>query len=271
LPNRTYSNKSKFAADQALQTLTGRPAVVWFTADILGSAAKVFGGMPKSPTRTSSVPDEVLLQLASLARVPADEREGFYDSVRDGVQTAWELDELANSGHAWKKSGTLVRAAKAALNLYEELANLKQKESDWVQKILDQSQGLLGEKVSESRSAAHQLATLLNLAVGEPPSVVVSRPHQAGRKSSAVKNPNLQNFVFQLLIYARTSGGNLSHEKNIGRGTLLPAVKLLVPYLPEGFEPNSLSMSTYQRLKKSLRETERAVEKLEQYWSSDHS
>jgi hypothetical protein len=219
----------------------------------------------------SLVPDEVLLQLAELARVPAEEREEFYNFVREGVQTAWELDELANSGRAWNKSGALVRAAKAALNLYEELANLKQKERDWVQKILDQGQGFLGKKVPELRSSAYRLATLLNLAIGKPFSAVVSGPHQAGRKSGAVKNPNFQNFVFQLLIYTRTSGGNLSHEKNIGRGTLLEAVKLLAPYLPEGFEPSSLSMSTYQRLKHSLSETERAVEQLDQYWSSDQS
>jgi hypothetical protein len=219
--------------------------------------------MSQPPTAKPPPPDEVLLQLAGLARIPAENYKLFFELAREGVQLAWETDELANSGRAWTKSASLVRAAKASLNLYEELGNLKQKERAWLQKILVQSQGFLGTELSEVRSAAYRLAALLNVAIGKPPSAVVSSPHQAGRKSSAVKNPNFQNFVFQLLIYASTCGGNLSLEKNIGKGTLLTALELLAPHLPDGFEPSTLSMSTYQRLKDSLRETEKAVENLD--------
>jgi hypothetical protein len=271
-PIGPYPNKFRPAKGQdLLPVVTGKVPRGPIGLALTFSGWWALGLMSKPPTATPLVPDEVLLQLAGLARIPAEEREEFYDFVREGVQTAWELNELANSGRAWNKSGALVRAAKAALNLYEELANLKQKERDWVQKILDQSQGLLGEEVLKLRGTAYQLATLLNLAIGKPPSVVVPGPHQAGRKSSAVKNPNFQNFVFQLLIYTRTSEGNLSLEKNIGRGTLLSAVELLAPYLPEGFERNSLSMSTYQRLKDSLSETEKTAEKLDRHWSDDQS
>ena len=38
------------------------------------------------------VPDAVLRQLADLALIPAEQREFFFDVVRDNVQTAWDLD-----------------------------------------------------------------------------------------------------------------------------------------------------------------------------------
>jgi hypothetical protein len=44
-------------------------------------------------------------------------------------------------------------------------------------------------------------------------------------------------------------GGRLTLEKNIVRGSLIKAIKILAEHLPDGFVPDPVSTSTLQRLK----------------------
>ena len=82
------------------------------------------------------VPDAILLRLTDLARVPADQRQFFFDSVRRNVQLAWELDALVKP---WltNKNGAALRVA--ALDLYEVLGNLNKDERKSIGRILDKS------------------------------------------------------------------------------------------------------------------------------------
>ena len=59
-----------------------------------------------------------------------------------------------------------------------------------------------------------------------------------------------QDFVFNLLISTRTAGGTLTLDKDVpSYGSLITAIKILTPYLPDGFVPRRFSSSTLQRLK----------------------
>src|SRR5262249_13901430 len=77
-----------------------------------------------------------------------------------------------------------------------------------------------------------------------------------GRRPGTTKAEVFQDFIFQLLNFVSTGGGKLSLEKNIEKGSLITAIDLLTPYLPDGFA-TKLSAQTLQRLKDSFREAEK--------------
>jgi hypothetical protein len=54
-------------------------------------------------------------------------------------------------------------------------------------------------------------------------------------------------FVVKLRRAARAAGGRLGLQKNIEKGPLLEAIKILAPHLPDGFVPKPMSTSTLQR------------------------
>jgi hypothetical protein len=54
-------------------------------------------------------------------------------------------------------------------------------------------------------------------------------------------------FVVKLRRAARAAGGRLGLQKNIAKGPLLEAIKILAPHLPDGFVPKPMSTSTLQR------------------------
>jgi hypothetical protein len=79
----------------------------------------------------------------------------------------------------------------------------------------------------------------------EPPR---PRAHQRGRRPGTVKNPRFRVFIRKLKHAAKDHGGRLGLQKNISKGALLDAIKLLAPHLPDGFVPKRLSASTLQRI-----------------------
>ena len=203
--------------------------------------------------RPSSVPDNVLRQLAKLARVPAKQREFFFDEVRMHVQTACELNGLVKQGLATKRSKTLARAA---TDLYDTLGSLGNREGALINGILSKG-GFVFGKISNGgvtglKEIAYQIALLSSLVTGKPrPRYPHQSPQQRkrGRKSGGVKNWIFQNFVFDLLISTATANGKLTLEKNGAFGTLIDALDMLAPHLPDGFVPQPLPASTFQRLK----------------------
>ena len=57
-----------------------------------------------------------------------------------------------------------------------------------------------------------------------------------------MKHGTFQNFVFDLFISTTEAGGNLTLDKDVPLyGTLIAAIEMLAPYLPEGFGPRGLS------------------------------
>ena len=69
------------------------------------------------------MPKAVLRRLAELARVPAEQRTFFFESVLENVQTARELDGLAKGVLATKNGAALQRTASY---LEEMLSKLNQ-------------------------------------------------------------------------------------------------------------------------------------------------
>jgi hypothetical protein len=103
------------------------------------------------------------------------------------------------------------------------------------------------------QQSVRQLADLFSIAVGK--SLPVSHKDRAKRERT-VKDATFQNFVRNLLIHADWTGGSLTFEKNIGRGTLIDAINLLAEHLPSGVvpPPDKLPLSTLQRIKSRYRD-----------------
>src|SRR5450759_1864833 len=79
-----------------------------------------------------TLPRDVALQVADLARVPAQEQEPFCDAVCDSVRMAWE-----RVGGAVSKPGpALIKAAKAARTLNEAFGSLNKTDRAWIDKLL---------------------------------------------------------------------------------------------------------------------------------------
>ena len=79
----------------------------------------------------------------------------------------------------------------------------------------------------------------------EPPR---PRAHRRGRRPGTAKNPRFRVFLRKLTNAAKDYGGRLGLQKNIPKGALLEAIKIVAPHLPNGFVPKSLSASTLQRI-----------------------
>ena len=195
--------------------------------------------------------DKVLEQLAELADVPAEQHKSFFESVRTRVQTACELDALAKGAMANKK-GTILH--QAALTLYDKLGNLNNTERALLGAVLSNAQfgfdRISSEGVAGLRKTAYELSRLFSLVTGKAPPRKPNRSslsRQGGR--GTLKHPRFQKFVCDLLISTKAAGGNLTVNPYGRDGTLIDAIKMLAPYLPDGFGPSSLSFMTFQRLK----------------------
>jgi hypothetical protein len=77
-----------------------------------------------------------------------------------------------------------------------------------------------------------------------------SGPHQRGRRTGDVKDLSFRQFVHYLLVVTEQwCGGTLTLDKNYEKGTLIEAIEVLRPYLPELAVPSPLPLETIQRVK----------------------
>ena len=213
------------------------------------------------------MPDEVLRRLADLSHVPAERRKFFFETIAASVRTAWELHGLHNEGRANKKSAPLQRAA---LALYEALANLDNSDRETVEGVLGGNLEFSCDKISsgrvgELRRILYRLAFVFSIRTGKPlprPAYESPQPPQPGRKSGAVKDWVFQHFVDVLLSTTTLAGGRLTLEKNIGTGSLIEAISTLDHYLPDAFVPKPIPVSTLQRLKAKNRVVAKVAEQL---------
>ena len=203
----------------------------------------------------SPVPDDVLRKVADLARVHADQHDFYFSVIGHYMQEVCKLSELVKGGLEKKKGTTLLRAARA---LYEVLGTLNDDEREFIDGILgDKSEFAVFTKISGRRlsgleDTAYELVLLFSLVTGAPhPGYPYERRRrrQRGKTPGTLKDSIFQNFVCALLIFTRRSRGGFTLEKNIRKGTLIKAIKMLAPYLPNGFVPKRLPTSTLQRLK----------------------
>jgi hypothetical protein len=217
--------------------------------------------MVSSQTSPKALPDNILQRLAEIGRVPLEQHEFFFELVRDNVETACQLDGLGER-LSTKRGKDL---ANAAITLYDALGSLNKSQRQLVEATLSDGK-LIFDRISSDgvrgiEKTIHQLALLFCLLTGKSHPRF---PHQTpdppsrGRKSGSVKNWIAQKFIWDLLISTTNAGGALTLEKNIKKGSLIDAVGLLTPYLPNRIALSRLSTSTLQRIKDESSRAQRA-------------
>jgi hypothetical protein len=218
----------------------------------------------QTSSKAPTLPDNTLRRLAEIGRVPLEQHEFFFESVRGNVETACQLDGLGE-GLSTKRGKGL---ANAAIALYDALGNLNDSQRRLVEATLSDGK-LIFDRISSDgvkgiEETIYQLSLLLCLLTGKShprfPDRLPPSPSR-GRRSRSVKNPIAQNFISDLLISTTNAGGALTLEKNIGGGSLIDAVGLLAPYLPNRLALSHLSTSTLQRIKDACSRAQRSADK----------
>jgi hypothetical protein len=223
--------------------------------------------MPKSINnlQQAPVPDEVLHHVADLAKVPDEQRDFFADSVREAIENAWEHHGLVA---AWPTGTKIKTLESVASELYKLLHNLDNQERNFIDRLRHQL-GFAFDRLSGEGGlvrAGYQFALLFSILAGEPRPAF---PHQAPRKSQRGRSPGsvkdwiFQDFVFDLLMFAREAGGGLEFNKNRPGTPLVKAIRRLEAHLPADFVPRKLPGSTLQRIKTRFNQTRAEYEELE--------
>jgi hypothetical protein len=172
-------------------------------------------------------------QLADLARVPKTEeaRTNFSRLMVRTVQGVWS--DFALSAHpAWKNPRPRPRDAAS-----EEIAARTRR--PWYPSGL-------------SERDLEELIWPWPLDVLGGSEQIQPQAHRRGRPKGTIKNRAFQGFVRGLFLAAERAGGRYTLEKNIRKGTVIEAINILAPYLPDGFVPKNLPFSTLQRIKTTL-------------------
>jgi hypothetical protein len=173
----------------------------------------------------------VMQRLADLGRVPKTEeaREYFSRLIVRTVQGVWSDFEFITRYPAWKKP------------LPRNAAN--EKSASAARQYLRQASWL-------SERALEELFWPLDV-LGDSEQIQ-PQAHRRGRPRGTVKNRAFQVFVRGLFLAAQRAGGRYTLEKNIQEGTVIEAIDILAPYLPDGFVPKNLPFSTLQRIKNTV-------------------
>jgi hypothetical protein len=189
------------------------------------------------------------LRLAEVARVPEENRDGFWLAVFGAVLDAWEHDDSRKMALALKQNEVLSRAIVALRAARQALADLDEE----CKKVGPSGRGgladsfvwgTLQELTAEIQQGMDRFFEWTQEAT-EPPR---PRAHRRGRRPGTVKNRRFRVFLRKLTNAAKAYGGRLGLQKNIRKGALLEAIKIVAPHLPDGFVPKSLSASTLQRI-----------------------
>jgi hypothetical protein len=174
-------------------------------------------------------------RLADLARVPKTEeaQEYFSRLIVRTLSAPWNDLEFRTRYPTWNYPGPRDAASK------DFAAHTAAQTWRW----LRHSSGLRERALEEF---------FWPLDVSADSERIQPQAHRRGRRPGTVKNPAFQSFVRGLFLAAERAGGRYTLEKNIGKGTGIEAIHILVPYLPDGFVPKNLPISTLQRIKSTL-------------------
>jgi hypothetical protein len=232
--------------------------------------------MPEKKRALKPPPKAVLRELADLLQVPEVERNFYYDEILKNVRNTCERKKLSDL-LTKEKSKKLHRSA---LSLQEALWGPTQREARLIDKMLNSKSAFIFNKISSHgtdglREIGYQLALLFSMLSGKAqprspsqgPAPRKRGKSPGGRRPGSIHNPIFQDFVFNLWISTKVAGGKLSFAKNTAKGkpqgTILKAIKLLAPYLPEGFVPNALPAPTLAKLRAHCTKLEAQYSELE--------
>jgi hypothetical protein len=189
------------------------------------------------------------LRLAELARVPEENRNGFWLAVFEAVIEAWEHDA---SREMVREMAVSLNQNKVLSRAVDALRAARQALADLDEECKVSGRGGLGEaqfwSLPQLTAAIEQGMDKFFEWTGEATEPPRPRAHRSGRPLGTVESPKFRVFVRELRRAAKAYGGRLGLQKNIKRGALLDAINLLAPHLPDGFVPKRLSASTLQRI-----------------------
>jgi hypothetical protein len=185
-------------------------------------------------------------KLADLARVPEENRDGFLLAVFEAVIEAWEHDASREMAVSFIQNEVLSRTIGALRVARQALADLDEE----CKKVGPIGRLGLGEsqRLPELTADIDQAIDRFFKWTLEETEWPRPRAHRRGRRPGTVKNRRFRDFVWKLTIAAKHYGGRLGLQKNIRKGALLEAIKIVAPHLPNGFVPKPLSASTLQRI-----------------------
>ncbi len=192
------------------------------------------------------------LQVAHVAGVPSEERDQFCELVQGTVQTVWQLDGRARPS---KSGQALDEAAQAARALHKAFGKLNKQDREWLESFLVPNPYYMG-RLRELPLTVWRLAHLFSTAVGKSlprGTVQVLSPKKRDWRLRTVKDVIFENFLSHLFVDVAETGGQLTFTKDSGTGTLIAALDILRPHLPEGVVPNRLPLGTIQKIKTNYR------------------
>jgi hypothetical protein len=190
--------------------------------------------------------EDVALEVARVADVPSEERNQFCELVQGTVQIVWELDTRARPS---KQSQALHEAARAARALNKAYLKLNKEDRELLEGFMAPNSYYIG-KLRELPLTVWRLAHLFSIAVGKslPEAPALSTKKRDWRQRT-VKNATFETFLTHLFVDVAETGGILTFTKESGSGSLIEALDILRPHLPEGVVPKSLPLGTIQKVK----------------------
>jgi hypothetical protein len=175
--------------------------------------------------------DGLYARLAGIAQVPATAIEELWTGVSYELSIPWGWDKPVRRS---EKSAVRRSKKPALVQLRRALRTLR----ELPEIVLNvEPQELREELFSEPLSSVQT----------KPPPRPRGRP-RGGAFSKCITG-SLVEFAFCLLLDVRAAGGRLTLDKNRGTGTLVDALDLLRPYLPQGFIPQRLPFGTLDRVR----------------------
>jgi hypothetical protein len=186
------------------------------------------------------------MKVARVADVPPEEHNQFCELVQGTVQRVWELDTRARSS---KPGQALDEAARAARALHKAYLKLNKEDREWVVGFLTPNSyygGELRELPLTIRRLAHLFSTAVGKSLPEAPALSTKKPDWRLR---TVKDATFDTFLTHLFVDVAETGGKLTFTKQGGSGTLIAALDILRPHLPEGVVPKRLPLGRIQKIK----------------------
>jgi hypothetical protein len=178
---------------------------------------------------------EALPKLIERAGIPEACRTSFWHAVLDALHDCLLTQGSIHAYSELRKNPSFAGAVDALKSARQALTQID-----------ESAREAFRGGVLEVQGAIDDFLTALDELNPEPRRINPLR--QEGRPAGAVQNSASQDFVRKLLECAILNGGALTLEKNNSKGSLIEALALLAPYLPEGVDPEKLSASTLQRI-----------------------
>jgi len=226
------------------------------------AADKVIEEYEQERERRLRVLEEILPQIATIARIPESQRMAFYRALPGRHGYAWAQDQRLRAGAEFPRDGALVRACRAMRAASKALGELNEKEQKRLKlalSVLNLDDAFLGDAFAENAEECLSIATTLTSALAwatgnERQNQQPLTERRRGRRKSA----HFHAFVHRLLWAVEKFDGKLPFDRKKGDSEpLVRVIYLLKPLLPEGFLPNVPRLSTIERAANDYRKNPR--------------